>query len=240
MVDMIGAVVGTAIYTVLVGVLIAFSPVRRTTKLAAVIVAAVWGGTVVAMAALGGFAPGATGPVPAPVFAFVVLLAALFGGWFFLPQFRSALLSIPVPALIGLNAMRVGGIFFLILFAGGRLSAPFAPIAGSGDILVALFAIPLAVMATGGAWERLTSFRLWNSLGTLDLIVAVSLALLSAPGTPFRVFTDGPGTLAMTTLPWIMVPTMIVPLYFLIHLTIAAKTRSFQDATQVNAMAPGR
>ena len=109
------------------------------------------------MAALGGFAPGATGPVPAPGLAFVGLLALPFGGWFLLPRFRSALLSVPLPALVGLNAARLGGVFFLILAADGRLSAPFAPVAGAGDMLVAALAIPLAVMAAGGADEPCSS-----------------------------------------------------------------------------------
>jgi hypothetical protein len=197
----------------------------------------VWGGIILAIAALGGFAPGATGPVPAPVLAFVGLLALLLGGWFLVPQFRNILLSVPVPALIGLNAMRLGGVFFLVLYADGRLSAPFAPAAGWGDILVAGLVIPLAAMVTSRADERSVVLTLWNAHGAIDLMVAGSLGLLSAPGTPFRVFTEGPGTLAMTTMPWIMVPTMLVPLYLLIHLTIAAKLRSFQGTTRAIAMA---
>ncbi len=237
MIDMIGAIAGTAIYAVLVGVLVGLSPVGGPTKLAAFAAGAVWGGIIVAIAALGGFAPGAAGPFPAPVFAFVGFLALLFGGWFLLPRFRSALLSVPLPALVGLNVARLGGVFFLVLAADRRLSAPFAPVAGSGDILVAALAIPLAVMAAGGADERPGWLGIWNALGALDLIVAVSLGLLSAPNTPFRVFTEGPGTLAMTALPWIMVPSMLVPLYLLIHFTIAVKLRALQRVTQVVAAA---
>ena len=87
---------------------------------------------IVAMAALGGFAPGAIGAVPAPVFAFAALLLLLLGSWFLLPRFRRALLALPLPALVGLNVARLGGVFFLILAADGRLSAPFAPVAGWG------------------------------------------------------------------------------------------------------------
>jgi hypothetical protein len=115
------------------------------------------------------------------------------------------------------------------------LSAPFAPVAGWGDIPVAALAMPLAAMAAGGADERPSWLGVWNALGALDLVVAVLLGLLSAAGTPFRVFTEGPGILAMTTLPWIMVPAMLVPLYLLIHLTIAAKLRSLQPTTQAVA-----
>ena len=66
---------------------------------------------------------------------------------------------------------------------------------------------------------------IWNAFGALDLVVAVTLAALSAPGTPFRVFTDPPGTGVMTTIPFIGVATMLDPLYLLTHLTIAVKLR---------------
>ncbi len=237
MFDVVGAMAGTASYSVLVGVLVGFSPARFSTKLAAFTAAAVWGAIIVTIAALGISAPGAAGLVPVPVLAFVVLLVLLFGGWAALPTFRSALLSVPLPALVGVNAARIGGIFFLILTAGGRLSAPFGPAAGWGDILVGALAIPVAAIAASGAAKGRGWVSAWNALGAVDLINAVVLGALSAPGTPVRVFTEGPGTLAMTTVPWIMVPTMLVPLYFLIHFTIAAKLRSFQRVPQAVPMA---
>ena len=238
MFDMIGAIVGTAVYAVLVGVLMGLSRFARPAKVAVLVAAALWGGVVVGVAAAGGFAPGATGALPAPVFAFAGSLALLFGSWSLLPGFREALLSVPLPALVGVNVARLGGVFFLLLDAEGRLSVPFAPVAGSGDMLVAALAIPLAVMAARGAAAQCPpGLRIWNALGALDLIVAVSLGLLSAPGTPFRVFTEEPGTLAMTTLPWIMVPAMLVPLYLLIHLTIAVRLRALQPTTRALAMA---
>ncbi|HYA30900.1 MAG TPA: hypothetical protein VEI95_18935, partial [Acidobacteriota bacterium] len=49
---------------------------------------------------------------------------------------------------------------------------------------------------------------------------------LSAPGTPFQVFTAVPGTLAMTIVPWIIIPAILVPIFFLLHFTIVAKLRS--------------
>lgn len=228
MLDMVGAIAGTALYAVVVGVLIGLAPVSPLTRLGAVAAAAGWGGIIVALAALGGFAPGATGPIPAPGLAFGASLALLFGGWRLVPRFREALLSVPVPVLVGLNVGRLGGVSFLLLAAEGRLSAPFAPVAGAGDMLVAVLAVPSAVMAARGVPTHPGWLRLWNALGAADLIVAVSLGLLSAPGTPFRIFTEEPGALAMMTLPWLMVPALLVPLYLLIHLTIAVKLRSWR------------
>src|SRR5438105_3710048 len=66
----------------------------------------------------------------------------------------------------------------------------------------------------------------WNAFGTLDLFAAILLGALSSPGTPIRLFTEGPGTVVMATLPWVMIPTILVPLWLLVHLTIARRMRA--------------
>jgi hypothetical protein len=225
MFDTIGAIGGTAAYALLVGVLVGLSRLSGTAKFAAFATAAVWGAIIVVAAAVGGFAQGAAGPVPVPPLAFMCFLALLFGSWFVSPKFRTAVLVVPLPALVGVNAARLGGVFFLILTDDGRLSKPFGPAAGWGDIVVGALAIPLMAIVAGGAVKHRAWLSLWNWLGALDLINAVTLGLLSAPGTPFRIFTEGPGTSAMATLPWVMVPAMLVPLYFFIHFAIAVKLR---------------
>jgi hypothetical protein len=230
MLDVLGAIFATALYATVVGVLIGLSPVRAVTRLAAFAVAAAWLGIIVTVAALGGLAAGVLGPIPANLLPFAGLLALLFGGWFLLPQFRSALLSVPLPALVGLNAGRLGGLFFLLLYADGRLSAPFAPAAGVGDMIAGAMAIPLAVMLMLGLEIRRTWLGIWNAFGALDLVVAVSLGLLSAPATPFRVFTEGPGTQAMTTVPWVLIPAMLVPIFLLVHFAIATRLRTAVQA----------
>jgi hypothetical protein len=232
MLDMIAAIVGTADYALLVGVPVGLSRLSGATKFAAFATAAAWGGIIVVVAALGGFAPGRAGQVPVPTIAFAFFLVLLFGGWLVHPKFRGAALSVPLSAFVAVNAARLGGVFFLILTAQGRLSAPFGPAAGWGDITVGALAIPLAAMGEGSAARHPTWFRLWNWLGTLDLLNAITLGLLSAQGTPFRVFTEGPGTQAMGILPYVFVPAMLVPLYLLIHLTIAIKLRELRQSTR--------
>jgi hypothetical protein len=227
MIDLIGALVIATAGAGLAGVLVGLAPLRATAKLALFAALAAWGGLIVALAAAGGFAPAALGPVPAPGLAFAGFLALLFGAWSLLPRFQSALRAVPLPALVGINATRLLGAMFLILHADGRLPAPFAPVAGLGDMAIAAVAIPLAAWAVRGTLP--SGLGLWNALGALDLIVAVALGVLSAPGTPFRVF-DGPGTSPMASLPWILIPTVIVPLYLLIHLAIAAKLRALRPA----------
>lgn len=230
MLDILGAIMCAGIYAAQIGLVAGFADLPPRTKgrfLGAAIASAA---IIVLIAALGGFGEGVTGPVPAPVLAFAVILTLLIGSFALSSRVREAMLSIPLPVLVALNAARIGGIMFILLGAAGRLSSPFAPAAGGGDILVGALAIPVALLAVRRPERHTAVIGAWNLLGALDLVVAITIALLSSPGLPFRIFMDGQGTLVMTGLPWIMVPTLIVPVYFLIHLTVAAKLRELQPA----------
>jgi hypothetical protein len=193
MLDLLAAIFMTAVYATVMGVLISLSRTRVVTKLAIFAAAVAWLAVISAAAALGGLAPGALGPLPATLLPFTALLVLLFGGWYFFPRVRSAVLSVPLPALVAVNVGRVGGLFFLLLYWDGRLSAPFAPSAGVGDMITGALAFPLAAMLAFRFEIRNLWIVLWNAFGALDLIVAIVLGLLSAQGTPFRVFTEAPG-----------------------------------------------
>ncbi len=224
--DVIGALLLGAICTADIAVLIGLAVIRPATKVVAFVIAAAWISLIFTIGALGGFAAGVTGPFPAPVIPFLTLMIGGLVAWFAWPAFRSALLSVPLWALIGINVFRILGVFFLILHHQGRLAAPFAISAGWGDIITGLAAIPLAALA---GWRgKLPRWLLaaWTAFGTSDLIVAITLGALSAPGTPFRVFTEAPGTVTMGTLPWVAIPTFLVPLYLMTHLTIAVRLRT--------------
>jgi hypothetical protein len=223
--DVIGAIAFGAVAAADVAILVSVMDVPFTWRLAAASLAAAWVAAIVAVAALGGFGPGLLGPIPTPVLAFSALVVGSLVSWLAWPAFRNALLSVPLAVLVGINSFRIGGVFFLLLFADGRLSAPFAPSAGWGDIITGIAAIPLAAMAASPRTASRRALAAWNAFGTLDLVVAVTLAFVSAPGTPFRVFTEGPGTVVMTTLPWVLAATFLVPLYLLTHFTIAARLR---------------
>lgn len=228
MLDILGAIMCAGIYAAQVGVIGGSAAVQARTRRRFLGAAIASGAVIVLIAALGGFREGNTGVLPAPVLAFLVILALLIGSFALSTRVREAMLSVPLPVLIALNAARIGGIMFILLGAAGRLSSPFAPAAGGGDILVGVLAIPVAFLATRRPERYAGIIGAWNILGALDLVMAVTIALLSSPGLPFRIFMDGQGTLVMTGLPWIMVPTLIVPFYFLIHLSIAAKLRELQ------------
>src|SRR5262245_26454609 len=112
MLEVVGAIGATAAYALLVGVLVGFARAGVRAKFAAFACALVWASIVVILATKGVFAPGAVGPIPGPILAFLTFLVLLLGMWFRSPGFRDSLLSIPTWALVGVNIARIGGVFF--------------------------------------------------------------------------------------------------------------------------------
>src|SRR5262249_26257340 len=56
----------------------------------------------------------------------------------------------------------------------------------------------------------------WNLFGLADLIAAIALGVTSADGSLLQVF-PAPGSMAMQRLPWSFVPTVLVPLWMMLH-----------------------
>jgi hypothetical protein len=144
------------------------------------------------------------------------------------PALRAAMMAIPAPLIIALNGMRVLGVLMLVDAAAGRLSGPFPYSAGIGDIITGLFALPVARLAARN--PRDLRVLEWNIFGTLDLLTAVSLGIISANGSPLQLIHAGTGSAAMTTLPWALVPLVLVPTYLIGHALIFAHVRAAAPA----------
>jgi hypothetical protein len=106
------------------------------------------------------------------------------------------------------QANRVAGVAFLIAMALGQLPAVFALPAGLGDIAIGLTAPFIAWRLSRGAGRR-GAVR-FNVLGILDLVVALSLGVLTDLG-PTEVIASDPSTVAATVLPLALIPTTAVP-----------------------------
>jgi len=222
MLDLIGTMILTAAIVVNLNATIATMPLSSAQKLTAVAIAGLWIGLAIALASTGIYAATAT-PVPAvgvmaglPVL--VIGLAAVVS-----PGVRDALLALPLTLLVGLNAMRSFGAFFLLLALQNRLSGPFPQSAGWGDVIVGVTAIPLAIAIARNPGDNRTALFAWNVFGMLDLIVAVSLGIMSAPGSPLQQYGGAIGSTAVWMLPWSDIPTLLVPFYLITHGTIFAK-----------------
>jgi hypothetical protein len=222
MIDVIGAISLTALFGLCCSVLITVSPVDAPARVKLAAVAVLWFACVGSLAAAGLFSAAGAG-TPAIGLAIVVpivlaLLAAVRS-----PAWRAAALGTPLAVLVAVHAGRVLGVFFLLLFAAGRLPPTFAMAAGWGDVGVAVTALPLvwAIQRRVNGWRTLT--LAWNVFGFADLVTAVTLGVGSAPDSPVRFIFENPNTGAIGTLPWLLIPGVLVPLYLLTHLAIFAQ-----------------
>ena len=162
---------------------------------------------------------GATGffaglPFPGPQVIILGLAVATLIASFAVPSLRSWLDSVPLRALIGINVFRILGFVFLAYAARGQLAQVFADRAGWGDIAVG--ALALGLVAAGEprtALHRGLTYA-WNALGTLDLVTAV----VTATFVGIRGLT--PGVQALLSLPLVVIPAFLVPIYLATHVFI--------------------
>ncbi len=150
---------------------------------------------------------------PVAVFAFCYLT---------LVGFREFIWSLDVRLLTLAQTWRVGGIVFVILYLQGALPGVFALPAGWGDIVIGITAPVVA-----WSWKRPFPYRtfvIWNVLGILDLVLAVSLGVL-ASATPVGILAGDVTTRLMGQFPLSLIPTFFVPLLLIFHLISLIRVR---------------
>jgi hypothetical protein len=149
-----------------------------------------------------------------------LLAAAIATAW---PKARKAMLSLPLPLMVGLNIGRIFAVLFLLLGTAGRLSGPFPYSAGWGDIITGAVALPLLWRA-GQPARHAALLHAWNAFGMLDLVAAIVVGVMSAKDSVLQIFPP-PGSDAMQYLPWSFVPTVLVPIWMVLHAIIFVRLR---------------
>jgi hypothetical protein len=165
--------------------------------------------------------------------------SAAFRPWFaitVLAVFAVLLLSTGIPALSRVvrdpmlltwpQTVRVAGGVFLIAWAMGDLPAVFALPAGLGDIAVGIAAMRLVRAGRG--------LRTFHLLGLLDLVVAVTIGVLAGLG-PRSILDVTPSTAAVTRLPLVLIPVVLVPLAAALHVQALRRLRVTAPAVAVAA-----
>ena len=145
-----------------------------------------------------------------PVIAFAI--ASLT--WKGLPQF---VLASNLRLLTLAQSWRIGGILFVILYSMGILPGVFALPAGWGDFMIGATAPFVARAISSKEHFPKRIFVLWNVLGMLDLVMAVSLGILASAGA-LGILSGEITTEAMGKFPLSLIPTFFVPLLFILHL----------------------
>jgi hypothetical protein len=122
--------------------------------------------------------------------------------------------------LVAVQTWRILGFAFLWGVSVGILHPAFGIPAGVGDILVGVTAIPFAYfLKKGYSWSKY-GLVVWSILGIADLVMAVSLGTITA-GIP-----------TMNTFPWVLVPTVGVPLALILHGITLYRLRHTEFPTQ--------
>ena len=234
MLDFIGLIITTALMVVVVNTLIIFIDVSRAAKVTLAVVIGLWIGLAAAVAEAGWL------PISRPIpvvglFVAVPLLAAGFAtAW---PRAREALLSIPMPVMVALNVVRLVAVLFLALAAERRLTGPFPYSAAWGDIITGVVAVPVLWLLKDNAGGRhTTAIGAWNLFGAADLALAIAFGITSAEGSPLQVF-PAPGSQAMQHAPWSFVPTVLVPIWLILHAIIAVQLRRAKVGQAARAVA---
>jgi hypothetical protein len=145
--------------------------------------------------------------------------AILFGlttlvlfGYFRIAAVRAWIDALELRSIVLLHVTRFVGIAFLVLYHRGRLPYAFAVPGGIGDIVVATFALPVALAPLSGT-TRLRAISIWNVVGLIDilLVVLTAIRLNLADPTQLR---------ELTHLPLSLLPTFLVPLIIASHIII--------------------
>ncbi len=162
--------------------------------------------------------------LPIPV-GLALLVPLLLAGLAYarLARFRRLLLGIDLRWLIGVQLWRVAGEVFLLSYARNELPASFAIPAGIGDILVGLAAPFVAILAATSTSAARRIVIGWCVVGLADLVVAVTMGVLNAPGK-LGLLAGEVTTAPLLELPLSLIPTFFVPLSILLHLIVLRRS----------------
>jgi hypothetical protein len=167
---------------------------------------------------------------PAYLGLFFVLPIAFFTALYLSnDNFRMFANSIDLSLIVGAHLWRYVGLGFVIAFLFGRLPAQFAIPEGLGDIIAAVFALPLSIALRRRKPVR-GYFIAWNLFGLADLISAITMGVLYSQG-PFGVLRADVSTALMTTFPVNAIPTFFVPLFIMLHVLSLVRRKEVVAAT---------
>ena len=180
---------------------------------------AIWYGAIVVLGEKGLFT---ARPLIAPnmIFAFIAFfyfIRRVYAS----PDLQRIFEAIPVSWLMNVQVFRVMGVGFLTLYMTKILPGEFAIPTGVGDILVGITGPIVAyIYNLQKSYSRKLAIW-WNYLGIADLILAISLGILTYPPFKFLDFQFIPTEISnepIALFPLVIIPLFAVPLSILLHL----------------------
>ena len=171
----------------------------------------------------------------------VVLPALLFVlVWITSARFQRFVESLDIGAVLTLpQTSRIIGVVFLTSYAYGVLPGVFALPAGIGDVAIGLTAPFIVWMLVSKTRARLAVLAVWNVSGLLDLVMAVSLGILTSRSS-LGILAGTTTSAAVVAFPLSLIPTFLVPFYFILHLiTLDQAPRQWGQGKQQRLMSEG-
>jgi len=191
---------------------------RKSTNAVAVlgVVLLAWLAAALLLGLHGFFEPSRRARFPHIALGFTPILVGLAAYAGFKPL-RDMVRAVRPHLVIAVQVYRILGFVFLVLFAQGRLPGIFAIPAGVGDILIGVTA-PLAALLVWKEhrWGKGLAL-VWNVAGIYDLVQAVALGFLTAPGR-YQLLAFNAPNFAIGAFPLVLVPAFAVPLSILLHI----------------------
>jgi len=183
-----------------------------------------WLALVLVLGTRGAFVTSPGAPPLALLIGLVVPLGLFLLGYWTSPSLRQFVLSADLRLIVGMQAWRWAGFGFLTLYSYRILPGIFAWPAGLGDMAIGVTApLVLAGLLRRPGFAAGNRFVAWNLSGILDLAVAVSIGAVVPLFAPNLYRTGSPA--AMTQLPLVLIPTFLVPMFLILHLTALFQVR---------------
>jgi hypothetical protein len=201
---------------------------KRPNARSVVLVAlAVWFGLVFFLGAQGAFIAGAGSP-PVPIFLGLAIPLAVFAAAYFgWTPFRAFILGADLRFVTAMQAWRWAGAQFFWLYAWSVLPGLFAFPAGVGDMAIGVTAPWIVLgLVRNPSFAISRRYVIWNILGIVDFVVAVSMGVLSSGLLHVMNGLNGNlTTSAMNRLPLVLIPAFVVPFFTMLHLTALLHAR---------------
>ena len=221
--DFIGGVILIAAVVVNIGVFANALGISQSARIGLVAAGGVWTGLQLSLYAAGAYQSPVvqTFPLVGPMVVLPPSSSALppaFG------RVRATLLAVPTELLIGLNAMRVFGGPSSVLGRGRPAQRAVPLLRRLGRRHCRAGGDP-ARHARRPRLGRPGAIFGWNVFAALDLVAAVTLGTLSSEGFVDADVHRRPGSTAVQHMPWLLIPTVLVPFYLITHGIIFAQLR---------------
>lgn len=155
--------------------------------------------------------------IPIPIITIIGVIASYIL-FIKVRPFSKIVENMPVYWFVLIQIFRIFGGVFFILYLQNHLPGAFALPAGLGDVFIGLTAIWVTYLLIKESPIALTAAKWWAILGILDLVLAMTMGILTSP-------IIGGDNVLISTYPLAIISAFRVPFMFTLHLILLKKIR---------------